>query len=97
MKIFLNRSFKFSGKIFECLNYGDQLEDKRNILKDKKPFDYKFTKEGKTLIFWNGKQVSVIKGKKCEELKVLIKDGDEFSIQLLLAKITGHFKHGNER
>jgi hypothetical protein len=35
--------------------------------------------------------------KKIDFLKKLEMQKDEYQIQLLLAKLTGHFKHGNER
>ena len=71
--------------------------DKRNKLLDDRPFSYKKTKANKALIYWNGRLVRTIHGKKFEQLIQQEQMGDEFQLQLFLAKITGHFKHGNER
>lgn len=38
----------------------------------------------------------VIKGKEYRRLSKTILENNEYKIQLFLAKITGHFKHGNE-
>lgn len=70
--------------------------DKRNIL-DKEPFSYKLTKDKKILIYWNGKQVLILKGKESQRFLDKIKSADVKEVQLILAKITGNFKHGNEK
>ncbi|MEZ4885394.1 MAG: hypothetical protein R3E32_11750 [Chitinophagales bacterium] len=73
------------------------MEDKRNVLKEDQPFSWKLLKNGKALIYWNQKMVKTIKGKECDQLKKLVESGDVYDIQLYLARITGNFKHGNER
>lgn len=70
--------------------------DKRNIL-DEEPFSYKITKDNKVFIFWHGKQVSILSGKESERFIVKIKTADTKEAQLIMAKITGNFKHGNEK
>ncbi|MFN7253054.1 MAG: hypothetical protein ACK4M9_20110 [Anaerobacillus sp.] len=71
--------------------------DKRNRL-DEAPFSYKVTKNTTVLIDYNGKQVKLLKGKDAEKLLEKIKIAeDEKAVQLILAKITGNFKRGNER
>ncbi|SHO51090.1 hypothetical protein [Anaerocolumna xylanovorans] len=70
--------------------------DKRNIL-DKEPFSYKITKDKKVLIYWNGKQVSLLRGKESERFLARIQNVDLKEVQLILAKITGNFKRGNEK
>ncbi len=69
--------------------------DKNDVLKDN-PFSYKSSKE-KVLISYEGKMIMVLKGKKAEALlkKIVGKSGIEE--QLILAKITGNFKRGNEK
>ncbi|WP_112180393.1 hypothetical protein [Paraliobacillus zengyii] len=71
--------------------------DKRNRL-DEAPFSYKVTKNNTILINYNGKQVKILKDKDAEKIleKIKIAD-DEKEVQLILAKITGNFKRGNER
>lgn len=40
--------------------------DKHNRLKEA-PFSYRLLKDGKVLIFWNDKQVMILKGKDSEK------------------------------
>ncbi|THF74985.1 hypothetical protein [Metabacillus sediminilitoris] len=71
--------------------------DKRNRL-DKAPFSYQVTKNNTVHIYYNGIQIKILKGK--DAAKILEKINmalDEKSVQLILAKITGNFKRGNER
>ncbi len=70
--------------------------DQRGKLEDN-PFDYQITKDGKVMIFYNGKQVKVMKGKPAEKLIARLKDSGDHDIQLELARVTGNFKRGNER
>jgi hypothetical protein len=71
--------------------------DKRNRL-DEAPFSYRVTKNNTVLIDYNGKQVKLLKGKDAEKILERIKIAeDEKAVQLILAKITGNFKRGNER
>ena len=45
------------------------------------------------------RQVTVVAGRRAERLtgELAAAGGDVARVQLLLAKVTGHFKHGNER
>lgn len=70
--------------------------DKRNIL-DKEPFSYKLTEDKKIFIYWNGKQVTILKWKESQRFLDKIKSVDVKEVQLIMAKITGNFKHGNEK
>ncbi|ASS64795.1 MULTISPECIES: hypothetical protein [unclassified Paenibacillus] len=70
--------------------------DKRNRL-DENPFEYRISKDRKVFISWQGKAVSTLAGKKAEKFIAAAQTAGDFEIQLLLAKATGHFKHGNER
>lgn len=73
------------------------MEDSRNILKEEKPFSYRKAKDNKALVYWYNKQVMIVTGKKYDNLLLTEKKNDEYEMQLYLAKITGNFKHGNER
>jgi hypothetical protein len=73
------------------------MEDRRGKLADDRPFAYRLTKEGKALIYWRGKEIMVVAADKAARIRSEAAGGDEYSMQLLLAKMTGHFKHGNER
>ncbi|MEC1374296.1 hypothetical protein [Heyndrickxia oleronia] len=71
--------------------------DKRNRLEDE-VFTYRISKNNTIFIDWYGKQVKIIKGKAAEKLLTKITQAEnEKEIQLLLAKVTGNFKRGNEK
>lgn len=73
------------------------MEDQRNILFNEKPFSYKLMKDNKAQISFKGKVVSTIAGKEYNKLVRVIQLDNEYELQLFLAKITGQFKHGNEK
>jgi hypothetical protein len=70
--------------------------DRRGRLKAE-PFTFRVTKDGRVFIHWHGKQVMILKGTSADKFMASIAGADEQQRQLLMAKITGHFKHGNER
>ncbi|MFJ7754363.1 hypothetical protein ACQKGI_18280 [Peribacillus muralis] len=72
--------------------------DKRNKLMEE-PFTYIVTKKATIIIYFHNKQIKVVKDKEAERLLKKIKDVENniLEVQLLLAKITGNFKHGNEK
>lgn len=70
--------------------------DKRGKLDDE-VFTYRVTKDKKVFISWHGKQVTVLSGKKAEDFITHIEGADGKDAQLIMAKATGHFKHGNEK
>lgn len=70
--------------------------DKRNRL-DEEVFTYKVNKDNKVFIYWKGKQIMILKGGESEKFIRRIKEADNKEAQLLMAKATGNFKHGNER
>ena len=61
------------------------------------PFTYKITKSDKVFIFRNNKQIMTIKGQNAVKFQNMVLTGSESQIQLYLAKLTGNYKHGNER
>jgi lipoyl(octanoyl) transferase len=71
--------------------------DKRNQLQEN-PFAYKITKDNKVIIYRNNKQIKIIPEKQAVDfIKLVNQDADEVAIQLTLAKLTGNYKHGNEK
>ena len=70
--------------------------DKHGRLQEK-PFTFRETKDGKVFIHWHGKQITILKGKAAEKFVKSVAQADEQQAQLIMARITGHFKHGNER
>ena len=74
----------------------DNLIDKRNIL-DEEIFTYRITKDKKVFISYEGKQVTTLSGSKAEKFIADIADADGKEAQLVMAKVTGNFKRGNEK
>jgi hypothetical protein len=70
--------------------------DKRGKLQEQ-PFDFQITKDNRVLIYWDNRIIMTLKGQAAEKLITKLDGADETTIQLALAKVTGHFKHGNER
>ena len=70
--------------------------DQRGKLAEE-PFSFRQTKAGDVFISWNGKTVTTLKGKAATDFLTKIADLDAEKAQLLMAKATGHFKHGTER
>ena len=70
--------------------------DKRNIFNEE-VFAYRVNKDGKVFITWHGKQVMILKEQNAKKFLAKVNGADQRQAQLVMAKITGNFKHGNER
>lgn len=70
--------------------------DKRNVLANE-IFTYQISKEKKVFISWSGKLVKVLKGDDAQKFLSKILGLDDQGVQLVMAKVTGNFKRGNER
>lgn len=71
--------------------------DKRNHLGEN-PFTYSISKNQTVFISYEGKQIKIAKGKEAEKLIGKIQQAEtDKDVQLVLAKATGNFKHGNEK
>ncbi len=70
--------------------------DQRNRLEEN-PFEFKVTKNGKVFIYWQSKEIKILSGQAASKFLRKIENSSQFDIQLELAKVTGHFKHGNEK
>jgi hypothetical protein len=68
----------------------------KNPLEDL-PFSYRQYKNGGVSVFYKDYEVTVLNGKSAEKFNSRIENADEMEKQLIMAKITGNFKHGNER
>lgn len=64
--------------------------DKRELLKNN-PFSYRESRE-RVFIQFKKREIMVLKGKEASKLIGRLYGEDEFSQQLILAKITGQFK-----
>jgi hypothetical protein len=69
--------------------------DKRGKL-DGEMFAFKITKNKKVFISWFGKHVTTLKGNKANNFIKSMENIGNKEAQLLMAKATGQFKHGNE-
>jgi hypothetical protein len=70
--------------------------DKRHVL-DNEVFTYRVSKDDKVFISWHGQQVTILKGKEAQKFISKIANLCHQEAQLVMAKITGNFKRGNER
>jgi hypothetical protein len=71
--------------------------DKRKRL-EKEVFTYRVTKNNTVFIDYHGSQVTTLKGKEAEKiLKKINQAPSDHEVQLILAKVTGNFKRGNEK
>lgn len=70
--------------------------DKRGVLEDDS-FDYQVTKDERVLLYWHNKLVKTLAGNEASRFITRIKGLSGVEAQLVMAKATGHFKHGNER
>ena len=70
--------------------------DQRNRLDDD-VFSYRITKDGVVHISWQNKPVKTLKGRPAQQFVAKIVDLEGKQAQLLMARATGNFKHGNER
>ncbi|MBA2286473.1 MAG: hypothetical protein H0W02_13415 [Ktedonobacteraceae bacterium] len=70
--------------------------DKRHKL-DEEVFSYRATKDGKVFLYWHQKQIKILKGLAAQAFLEEVSDADPKEAQLIMARITGNFKHGNER
>ncbi|MEM1154639.1 MAG: hypothetical protein AAGI44_10880 [Pseudomonadota bacterium] len=66
-------------------------------LHNDKPFHYRASKDGLVQIFYRQKMVTTVNGRDAVKLLSKLESASEENAQLLMAKATGHFKHGNER
>ena len=69
--------------------------DQRDRL-GKESFSYRVSKE-KLFIFWESKRVKTLRGKEAEKVLGRLEHTTSRSAQLIMAKLTGNFKRGNER
>lgn len=64
---------------------------------DEEVFTYAATKDGRVLIYFHGKHVTTLSKMKAQKFLAQVDGADDRTAQLVMAKATGHFKHGNER
>ena len=60
-------------------------------------FSRRVTKDGRVRISFRGRHVMTVAGRQADQLRARLEAADPRTEQLLLAKVTGNFKRGNER
>jgi hypothetical protein len=60
-------------------------------------FSWQATKDGRVRISWRGRVVTTLAGTPAVRFLREVEGADEEAEQLLLARVTGNFKRGNER
>ena len=60
-------------------------------------FAYRTVKDGTVRISWNGRQVTTLAGAEARRFLTRAEGLGEAEAQLLMARVTGNFKRGNER
>ncbi|HHT20088.1 MAG TPA: hypothetical protein GXZ74_01455 [Tissierellia bacterium] len=63
-----------------------------------KNFTYRVSRDRQTIkIYWLGQPVMTLSGHKAADFRSKIARLSDEEVQLLMAKVTGNFKRGNER
>ena len=60
-------------------------------------FDWRATKDGKVFISFKGRRVTTLTGRQADKFLTRIESADARGAQLIMARATRNFKHGNER
>jgi hypothetical protein len=60
-------------------------------------FAWAATKDGRVRISWQGRVVTTLAGQRAARFLEQVEHADDEAAQLLLARVTGNFKRGNER
>ena len=71
------------------------MTDKRGRLEET-PFSYQVSKDN-LFIFWEGRRVKILKGKEAKKVAGRLEHATPQDSQLIMAKLTGNFRRGNER
>lgn len=74
----------------------EQNVDKRGRLEEE-PFSYRISKDNKVFISCNGRLIKTLNGTPALAFIEKIESADSREAQLIMAKATGNFKHGNEK
>ena len=61
------------------------------------PFGYHTTKSGLVQISYNRKTITTLSGRDSSRFLSKVESADSKGAQLVMAKATGHFKHGTQR
>ena len=68
----------------------------RQDLNTEEPFSYRSTKSGSVRISYRGRTVTTLSGREATKFIAKVEADQGANAQLVMAKATGHFKHGTE-
>lgn len=60
-------------------------------------FSYRASKDGTVFVEFHGRTVTVLRGRAAERFLTRVSRMDAAGVQGEMARVTGNFKHGNER
>jgi hypothetical protein len=60
-------------------------------------FIYAVRKNGEVVVTHQGRQAAVLRGRAAERFLAEVEAGDDLRAQGVMARVTGNYKHGNER
>ena len=60
------------------------------------PYSYRTSRDGKVFVARAGRTVTTLAGPAAARLLTRLQGADDAAVQLLLAKTTGHYRHGTE-
>lgn len=60
-------------------------------------FAWRAAKDGTVFVSWRGRVVRTYRGAEAMRLLARLEGADEDAVQMVLAKVTGNFRRGNER
>jgi hypothetical protein len=70
--------------------------DQRGLL-EREPFSYRVTKDNTVFLEHDGRVVKTLGGAAAKQFLARVEGLEGLELQLVLAKLTGNFKRGNER
>ena len=70
--------------------------DQRGKLEET-PFSYRISKDGTVFLEFRGRVVKTLRDRAAQAFLERVEVLEPFEVQLVLAKLTGNFKRGNER
>jgi hypothetical protein len=75
----------------------DKEQDNANNSNEDLGFTYQARKQGEVLIYHHGRLATTLRGEAAMEFLDECEGGDLAATQQLMARVTGNYKHGNER
>ena len=70
--------------------------DERGRL-ESNPFSYRSTKDGDVHISRDGRLITILRGRSAQRFMSQASDLESMEAQHFMARVTGQYKHGNER